>query len=59
MPRIPNYKWEATMDYSCIENPLVRDPGKKITFTGEVELRESDEIKDLYEMLLQQPVGHY
>ena len=47
------------MDYSCIENPLVRDPGKKITFTGEVELRESDEIKDLYEMLLQQPVGHY
>ena len=30
---------------------------KKITFTGEVELRESDEIKDLYKMLLQQSVG--
>lgn len=45
------------MDYSCIENPLVRDLGKKITFSGEVELRESDENKDLYKMLLQQSVG--
>ncbi|CAN6918756.1 unnamed protein product [Brassica oleracea] len=48
---------DATSDYSCKENPPLRNPKEKYTFAGEVDLRASNKIEDLYEWLLHQPVG--
>lgn len=47
---------DAEVEFNCINDPPERNPPNLFKIGEEVEIRESSNLKDLYRMLLKQPV---